>query len=234
MNAKLPRILIIDDEPQIRRFLRVGLPPHGYECLEAASGAEGLAVFIGDKPDIVILDLGLPDIDGFQLLTQMRAKALTPILVLSARNDVEGKVRALELGADDYVTKPFDMSELLARLKTALRHGLQTAGEPPLFRSGPLSVDLVKRLVRLNDREIHLSPKEYEVLRFLVAHAGLVVTHQQLLREVWGPAHVEDVQYLRVLMRQLRQKLEPDEAGPHLLLTEQGVGYRLVLASANM
>jgi two-component system, OmpR family, KDP operon response regulator KdpE len=228
MNAKLPRILIVDDEPQIRRFLRVGLPPHGYDCREAATGADGMAAFMADKPDVVILDLGLPDIDGFRVLAQMREKALTPILVLSARGDVEGKVKALELGADDYVTKPFDMDELLARLKTALRHGLQAAGEAPLFKSGPLAVDLVKRLVFLADGEIHLSPKEYDVLRFLVAHAGKVVTHQQLLREVWGPAHSEDVQYLRVLMRQLRQKLEPDETAPQLLLTEQGVGYRLI------
>jgi len=222
--------LIVDDEPQIRRFLRVGLLPHGYACLEAATGAEGRAAFFNERPDIVILDLGLPDIDGFQLLRDMREKAMTPILVLSARGDVEGKVQALELGADDYVTKPFDMEELLARLKAALRHGLQAAGEAPVFKSGPLSVDLVKRLVFLSGVEVHLSPKEYDVLRYLVAHAGQVVTHQQLLREVWGPAHVEDVQYLRVLMRQLRQKLEPDDDSPQLLLTEQGVGYRLVAA----
>jgi two-component system, OmpR family, KDP operon response regulator KdpE len=229
MNARLPRILIVDDEPQIRRFLRVGLPPHGYECLEAGNGTEALAAFVMKMPDVIILDLGLPDIDGFQLLTRMRDKALTPILVLSARNDVEGKVKALELGADDYVTKPFDMSELLARLRTALRHGLQTVGEAPVFQSGPLSVDLVKRQVRLSGEEIHLTPKEYDVLRYLVANAGRVVTHQQLLRKVWGPAHVEDVQYLRVLMRQLRQKLEPSDASPQLLLTEQGVGYRLIV-----
>ncbi|MGB8601029.1 MAG: response regulator transcription factor, partial [Rhizomicrobium sp.] len=201
MTAKPPRILIVDDEPQIRRFLRVGLPPHGYVCLEATDGAEAMAVFAHEKPDVVILDLGLPDRDGFEILSQMRAQALTPILILSARSDVAGKVKALEAGADDYVTKPFDMEELLARLQTALRHGLQVTGEAPVFRSGPLAVDLVKRQVFLADEEVHLSPKEYEVLRFLVQHAGKVVTHQQLLHEAWGPAHVEDVQYLRVLMR---------------------------------
>lgn len=227
MNTKSPRILIVDDEPQIRRFLRVGLPPYGYSCLEAADGDGALTMFIREKPDLVILDLGLPGKDGFEVLAQIRALALTPVLILSARNDISGKVRALEAGADDYVSKPFDMEELLARLKTALRHGLQVTGEAPLFRSGPLAVDLVKRQVFLQDNEVHLSPKEYDVLRFLVQHAGKVVTHQQLLREVWGPAHTEDVQYLRVLMRQLRKKIELDTTSPHLLATEQGVGYRL-------
>ncbi|MEI9992551.1 MAG: response regulator transcription factor [Rhizomicrobium sp.] len=231
MIHRLPRILIVDDEPQIQRFLRAGLPPHGYECIEAATAAEALKLFAGAKPDAVILDLGLPDQDGFAVIQKIREAALTPIVVLSARSDVEGKVKALEMGADDFVTKPFDMAELLARLKAALRHGLQTTGEAPLFHSGRLTVDLVKRHVRLGESEIHLSPKEYSLLRFLVAHAGKVVTHHQLLTEVWGPAHVEDVQYLRVLMRQLRQKLEPDSL-PNLLLTEPGVGYRLQLLPA--
>ncbi|MEI9886297.1 MAG: winged helix-turn-helix domain-containing protein [Rhizomicrobium sp.] len=151
-------------------------------------------------------------------------------MVLSARSDVDGKVRALEMGADDYVTKPFDMAELLARLKAALRHGLQTTGEAPVFHTGRLTVDLVTRRVKLGEAEVHLSPKEYALLRFLVGHAGKVVTHRQLLTEVWGPAHVEDVQYLRVLMRQLRQKLEPDGT-PNVLITEPGVGYRLLLLS---
>ena len=163
------------------------------------------------------------------MIQAIRASTLTPIIVLSARNDVEGKVKALELGADDYVTKPFDMAELLARLKAALRHGLQAIGEAPLFRTGPLSVDLVNRRVMLADTEIHLSPKEYNLLRYLVSHAGKVVTHQQLLREVWGPAHLEDVQYLRVLMRQLRQKLEPEPTDLRLLITEPSVGYRLLV-----
>ena len=228
MANKLPKILIVDDEPQIQRFLRAGLPPHGYDCVEAATAAEALKQFARERPDAVILDLGLPDRDGFSVIQEIRAHGLTPILVLSARSDVEGKVKALEMGADDFVTKPFDMAELLARLKAALRHGLQTTGEAPVFHSGPLTVDLVNRRVRLGETEIHLSPKEYNLLRFLVAHAGKVATHHQLLTEVWGPAHVEDVQYLRVLMRQLRQKLEP-EGSPNLLITEAGVGYRLLL-----
>jgi two-component system KDP operon response regulator KdpE len=203
MINKLPKILIVDDEPQILRFLRASLPPHGYECVEATTQSEAIKAFAKEKPDALILDLGLPDKDG------------------------EGKVKALELGADDYVTKPFDMAELLARLKAALRHGLQAIGEAPVFRSGALSVDLVNRRVKLGDKEVHLSPKEYGLLRYLAGNAGKVVTHQQLLREIWGPAHLDDFQYLRVLMRQLRQKLEPDTTG--LIITEPGIGYRLVI-----
>jgi two-component system KDP operon response regulator KdpE len=233
MAAKLPRILIVDDEPQILRFLRASLPPHGYECVEASTGSQAIKAFAKERPDALILDLGLPDQDGFAVIEAIRASALTPIIVLSARNDVEGKVKALELGADDYVTKPFDMAELLARLKAALRHGLQAIGEAPVFRTGQLSVDLINRRVLLGDSEIHLSPKEYSLLRYLVGNAGKVVTHQQLLREVWGPAYLEDVQYLRVLMRQLRQKLEPDNAVARLLITEPSVGYRLLVVSEN-
>ena len=229
MAGRLPRIFIVDDEPQILRFLRTSLPAHGYECVEAGTAAEALKLFAKERPDAIILDLGLPDQDGFTVLQSIRSSALTPIVVLSARSDVEGKVKALELGADDYVTKPFDMSELLARLKAALRHGLQTIGEAPVFHTGHLTVDLVNRRVQLSDTEVHLSPKEYSLLRFLVGHAGKVVTHQQLLQEVWGPAHVEDVQYLRVLMRQLRSKIEPDDAIRRLLVTEQGIGYRLLV-----
>lgn len=228
MPTKLPRILIVDDEPQILRFLRNSLPPHGYDCVEAATGSEAIKAFVKERPDALILDLGLPDQDGFAVIESVRANALTPIIVLSARNDVEGKVRALELGADDYVTKPFDMAELLARLKAALRHGLQAGGEAPVFRTGQLSVDLINRRVMLGDAEVHLSPKEYSLLRYLAANAGKVVTHQQLLREIWGPAHLEDVQYLRVLMRQLRQKIEPNSSVPRLLITEPSVGYRLL------
>jgi two-component system KDP operon response regulator KdpE len=229
MATKLPRILIVDDEPQIRRFLRTGLPPHGYECVEAGTAAEAMKVIARDRPDAIILDLGLPDEDGFSVITQVRSRALTPIVVLSARDDVEGKVKALEMGADDYVTKPFDMMELLARLKAALRHGLQAVGEAPIFRTGPLSVDLVNRYVFLRGAEVHLSPKEYSLLRYLVNQAGKVVTHHQLLKEVWGPANVEDVQYLRVLMKQLRRKIEPESPIPRLLVTEAGVGYRLLV-----
>jgi two-component system KDP operon response regulator KdpE len=233
MAAKFPKILIVDDEPQILRFLRAGLPPHGYECLEASNGSQAIKAFSTMQPDAIILDLGLPDQDGFAVIQAVRAIALTPIIVLSARSDVDGKVRALEMGADDYLTKPFDMAELLARLKAALRHGLQAVGEAPIFRTGSIAVDLVNRRVTLGGNEIHLTPKEYNLLRFLAAHAGKVVTHQQLLNEVWGPAHIEDVQYLRVLMRQLRQKIEPGASTPQLLINEPGVGYRLLSVADN-
>jgi len=228
---KLPRVLIVDDEPQIRRFLRTSLPPHGYECIEAEDAASAMVAYGKDRPDVIILDLGLPGRDGFSVIQDIRKLALTPIVVLSARGDVEGKVKALELGADDYVTKLFDMIELLARLRAALRHGLQAVGEAPVFRSGPLTVDLVSRRVLLRDTEVHLSPKEYNLLRFLVGQVGRVVTHHQILEEVWGPANVEDVQYLRVLMRALRKKIEPESEiqVPQLIVTESGVGYRLML-----
>ena len=227
---KLPRVLIVDDEPQIRRFLRTSLPPHGYDCVEAEDADSALAIYSKARPDVIVLDLGLPGRDGFAVIQDIRKRALTPIVVLSARGDVEGKVRALELGADDYVTKPFDMIELLARLRAALRHGLQSVGEAPVFRSGPLTVDLVSRRVLLQGAEVHLSPKEYGLLRLLVSHAGRVVTHHQILEEVWGPANVEDVQYLRVLMRALRKKIEPESETqvPQLIVTESGVGYRLM------
>jgi two-component system, OmpR family, KDP operon response regulator KdpE len=227
---KLPRVLIVDDEPQIRRFLRTSLPPHGYDCVEAEDAASALAVYTKERPDVIVLDLGLPGRDGFEVIKDIRKLALTPIVVLSARDDVEGKVKALELGADDYVTKPFDMSELLARLRAALRHGLQAVGETPVFRTGPLTVDLVGRRVLSHGNEVHLSPKEYGLLRFLVGQVGRVVTHRQILEEVWGPANVEDVQYLRVLMRALRKKIEPESDGqvPQLITTESGVGYRLM------
>jgi two-component system, OmpR family, KDP operon response regulator KdpE len=226
---KLPRVLIVDDEPQIRRLLRNSLPPHGYDCIEAADAASAMAAVMKASPDIILLDLGLPDGDGFTVIETIRKAGLTPILVLSARGDVEGKVKALELGADDYVTKPYDMTELLARLKAALRHGLQAQGEAPIFRSGPLSVDLVHRRVLWREKEIHLSPKEYGLLRYLVGEAGRVVTHQQILKEIWGPANLDDVQYLRVLMRQLRAKLAPSEDAPQLIATESGVGYRFLV-----
>jgi two-component system KDP operon response regulator KdpE len=227
MSPRRPLVLIVDDEPQIRRFLRTSLPPQGFEICEAATAAEALESLARDRPDAIILDLGLPDRDGLDLIADIRRRGLTPILVLSARDDVSGKVAALEKGADDYVTKPFDMTEFLARLQTALRHGLQAQGEAPVFQSGALRVDLVHRRITLDGNEVKLTPKEYDVLRHLVRHAGKVITHQQLLREVWGPAHAEDVQYLRVLMRQLRTKLEPQPSSPSLLLTEPGVGYRL-------
>ena len=227
---RLPRVLVVDDEPQIRRFLRTSLPPHGYECVEAGDAQQALAAYNREKPDVIILDLGLPGQDGFEVIQTIRKQSLIPIVILSARDDVDGKVRALELGADDYVTKPFDMMELLARLRAALRHALQTGGEAPVFRSGPLTVDLVARHVLLNGSEVHLTPKEYALLRFLISEAGRVVTHRQILEKVWGPANTEDVQYLRVLMRALRRKLEPanDGRATSLIATESGVGYRLM------
>jgi two-component system KDP operon response regulator KdpE len=227
-SPRPPRILVVDDEPQIRRFLRASLPQQGYALVEAATGAEAQAQFAREKPDLVILDLGLPDCDGLDVLAHIRAHGLTPVLVLSAREDVAGKVIALEAGADDYVTKPFDMAELVARLKAALRHGIQTAGAEPVFRAGALMLDLVHRKVEVSGQDVKLTPKEYDVLCFLARHAGKVVTHHQVLREVWGPAHAEDVQYLRVLIRQLRRKIEADASNPQLLLTEPGVGYRLI------
>ncbi len=229
MSARPVHVLIVDDEAQIRRLLRVGLAGQGYDCAEAETAAEALAVCAKERPDVVILDLGLPDQDGTSVIGTLRRNSLVPIVVLSAEEKVERKLAALDLGADDYITKPFDMIELLARLKAALRHGLQAKGEAPVFHSGALTVDLVSRRVFLAGEEVHLTPKEYELLRHLVANAGKVVTHQQILREVWGPANTDDIQYLRVLMRQLRQKLEPDAAGQQLIATEQGVGYRLLL-----
>lgn len=220
-------ILVVDDEPQIRRFLRTSLGAQNYRLSEAASGAEALARAAKDEPDLVILDLGLPDGDGFSVIERLREKSQVPIIVLSVRNDEKGKVHALDLGADDYVTKPFGMEELVARIRAAMRHRLQAQGEAPVFRSGDLAVDLVRRIVTVGDREVKLSAREYDLLRILVMHAGKVLTHGFLLREVWGPAHTEDVQYLRVYVRQLREKLESDPTIPRHILTETGVGYRL-------
>ena len=220
-------ILVVDDEPQIRRFLRTSLNAQGYRISETGSAAEAVALAAKEKPDLVILDLGLPDGEGFDVIERLRLSSQVPIVVLSVRNDEQGKVRALDLGADDYVTKPFGMEELMARLRTALRHRLQIQGEAPVFRSGALSVDLVRRVVMVTDSEVKLSAKEYDLLRLLIAHAGRVLTHGFLLKEVWGPAHTEDVQYLRVYIRQLREKLEADPTRPQMILTETGVGYRL-------
>lgn len=219
------KVLVIDDEPPIRKLLRMGLATAGYQTLEAPNGKAALAL-LTDRPDLVILDLGLPDIDGHELLRSIRARQESiPIVVLSSRGDEAGKVRALDYGADDYVTKPFGMDELLARLRAALRHQLQAQGERPIFRVGDLSVDLVRRIVRTGDREVKLSPKEYDLLRILVQHAGKVLTHKFLLRELWDD--LTDAQYLRVYVRQLRQKIEADPERPQYVLTETGIGYRL-------
>jgi len=225
--ANAPCVLIADDEPPIRRFLRTSLAAQGFRIVEAADGRSALEAAAHEKPDLVILDLGLPDINGIEVLRALRAKSDVPVIVLSVRSDEQGKVAALDLGADDYVTKPFGMDELVARIRTAMRHRFQAQGTPPVFASGGVSVDLVRRVVKRGDEEVKLSPKEYELLRMLVLNAGKVLTHRQILNEVWGPAHVEDAQYLRVFVRNLRQKLESDPARPVLILTEPGVGYRL-------
>jgi two-component system KDP operon response regulator KdpE len=219
------RILVIDDEPPIRKLLRMGLTTQGYQTLEASNGKTALDL-LKQKPDLVILDLGLPDIQGHELLRMIRSRdESVPIVVLSSRGDEAGKVQALDFGADDYVTKPFGMDELLARMRAALRHQLQVHGERPVFRVGDLSVDLVRRIVKVGDKDVKLSPKEYELLRVLVQHAGKVLTHKFLLGELWN--NLTDAQYLRVYVRQLRQKIEADSERPQYVLTETGIGYRL-------
>ncbi|HYM29686.1 MAG TPA: response regulator [Candidatus Cybelea sp.] len=220
-------VLVIDDEAAIRRLLRTGLTAEGYRVIEAETGASGIEAASRDKPDLVVLDLGLPDLDGSEVLRQIRRTSLMPVVVLSVRNDEKGKVSALDLGADDYVTKPFSMDELTARLRTALRHRLQQKGELPVYHAGELNVDVARRKVTLKNAEVKLSAKEFDLLQLFVKHAGKVLTHQFILREVWGPANADDVQYLRVYMRALRQKLEDDPTLPKYLLTETGVGYRL-------
>ena len=215
MSAPRTKVLVVDDEPPIRKLLRMGLSTQGYDILEAANGRLSLEL-LAQKPDLVILDLGLPDMQRLDLLQMMRARnESVPIVVLSSRGDEAGKVQALDLGADDYVTKPFGIDELLARMRAALRHQLQTQGERPIFRVGDLSVDLVRRIVKLG----------YELLRVLVQHSGKVLTHKFLLGELWDD--LTDAQYLRVYVRQLRQKIEADPERPHYVLTETGIGYRL-------
>lgn len=225
MSAAPLKILVVDDEPPIRKLLRMGLTSQGYEVLDAPNGKAALDL-LARKPDLVILDLGLPDIDGLELLRRIRHRQEgLPIVVLSSRGDEADKVAALDLGADDYVTKPFGMDELFARMRAALRHQLQVHGERPIFQVGDLSVDLVRRIVKLGDDEVKLSPKEYELLRLLVQHAGKVLTHRFLLQELWDEP--TDTQYLRVYVRQLRRKIETDPERPQYLLTETGIGYRL-------
>ncbi|MCK1736019.1 response regulator transcription factor [Bradyrhizobium sp. 138] len=225
MSAAPIKVLVIDDEPPIRKLLRMGLTTQGYEILEASNGKIALEK-LEEAPALIILDLGLPDVQGHELLRTIRARnESVPIVVLSSRGDEAGKVQALDLGADDYLTKPFGMDELLARLRAALRHQLQVQGERPVFRTGDLSVDLVRRVVKVGNRDVKLSPREYDLLRVLVQHAGKVLTHRFLLRELWD--ELTDAQYLRVYVRQLRQKIEADPERPQYVLTETGIGYRL-------
>ena len=227
MSEQPVRVLVVDDEPQIRRLLRVSLSAQGYHIIEAGSGEQALTRAATERPDLVILDLGLPDMDGQEVVRRLREWTQVPIIVLSVRDRENDKVRAFDEGADDYVTKPFGMSELMARIRAALRHRLQAETKDPVFRAGDLVVDLGRRVVTVAGREVKLTPKQYDLLRVLVAHAGKVLTHQQLLRQVWGPGYSEEAQYLRVYVGQLRQKIEPDPARPSYILTEPGVGYRL-------
>jgi two-component system KDP operon response regulator KdpE len=222
-------IVLIEDESEIVRFLKTTLPSHGFRIHEAKTGEQGMVEVKTRNPDLILLDLGLPDMDGTEVIRQVRAWASTPIIVLSARDQEPQKVAALDLGADDYVTKPFGINELLARIRTALRHAARPEGPAPdsCFTFGNVRVDLGRRLVFVDDKEIRLTAIEYKLLSTLVRHAGKVVTHRQLLKEVWGPLHVDEGHYLRVYMRQLRNKLEASPASPKYLVTELGVGYRL-------
>ena len=219
-------VLVVDDEAPIRRLLRTSLSAQNFEVLEAADAAAALARLPKDKPDVVLLDLTLPDRDGIEVIRTIRSTGdKTPIIVLSSRGDERGKVEALDLGADDYVTKPFGTGELVARIRTAIRHRMQEQGGAPIVHSGELTIDLTRRRVTRGEAEVKLSPKEYDILRLLAIHAGKVLTHRMIMHEIWGAAG--DIQYLRIYVRQLRQKLERDPDRPNLIITETGVGYRL-------
>ena len=225
-TAPAPLVLLIEDDLAIRRFLRTALEANGYRYEEAVKGEEGVAMAATHVPDLVLLDIGLPDISGFDVVARLRAWSRVPILILTARGQEQDKIRALDAGADDYVTKPFAMGELLARLRVALRHGAGGA-EEATFSSGDLTVDLARRRVTVGGAEVRLTPIEFRLLAELAKHPGRVLTHEQLLRNVWGPSHVHEHHYVRVYMAQLRRKLEKDASRPKLLITEPGVGYRL-------
>jgi two-component system KDP operon response regulator KdpE len=231
MNSS-PRVLVIDDETQIRRFLDIGLRAEGYEVLLAATGTEGLALAATGTPDLVILDIGLPDMEGHAVLAELRQWSQVPVLMLSVRDAESEKVRALDHGANDYVTKPFGIQELMARLRALLRNRHGEPGVPPRYDDGRLSIDLARREVILGGAPVALTRKEYAVLELLLRHAGRVITQQQLLREVWGPTHTNDSQYLRIVVGKLRQKLGDDPANPRWLKTEPGVGYRFLVDTA--
>ncbi len=231
MSAAPRLALIVEDEPAIRRFLRATLVANGYQVLEAATAHAGLTLAVGEKPDVVILDLGLPDGDGLDLLKTLRQHSAVPVLVLSARDAESAKVAALDAGADDYVTKPFGADELMARLRVALRHRVQLTGDIPRYEGGGLVVDVVRRQVSLHGAPVHLSPKEFGILEQLARHAGKVLTHRHLLDKVWPGAGEADAQYLRVYVRQLRQKLGDTADTPQFIATEAGIGYRLLSSS---
>jgi two-component system KDP operon response regulator KdpE len=230
VDRAAPLILLIEDEPQMRRFLRTALTTNDYRLVEAETAKEGLAQAAARNPDVILLDLGLPDRDGIDVTRELREWTGTPIIVLSARGREQDKVAALDVGADDYLTKPFGVEELLARIRVALRHAALPPGAAPepIFEAGVLRVDLSERRVWRQGEEIHLTPTEYKLLATLVRHAGKVLTHRQLLKEVWGANYVNQSHYVRVYLAQLRQKIEPDPARPRLLVTEPGVGYRLL------
>jgi two-component system KDP operon response regulator KdpE len=232
MSEIPPLVLVVDDELQIRRFLRTGFELDGFSVQEAETGAEALRSATLKPSDLVILDLGLPDVDGSEVLERLRAWSSVPVIVLSVRGSEAEKVRLLEIGADDYVVKPFGMAELLARAHSAMRRQLRTARGEPVVRFGPLSIDFTARAVFIGDQRLTLTPKEYRLLQILAQHSGNVVTHQFLLREVWGNEHIDDTHYLRIFVRKLRRKIEADPTQPRILLTELGVGYRLVSADA--
>lgn len=228
MEAKKgARILVIDDEKQLRRLLKVALTGHGYSVEEAALGQEGLNKVATYRPDLIILDLGLPDLDGLEVIRNLREWTKTPVIILSVKEQENDKITALDNGADDYVTKPFSMGELLARIRASLRHTMP-AGEEPVLSFGNLIIDLARRRVAVCEKEIKLTPIEYDLIKNLVIHAGKVLTHKQLLRAVWGPAYENETHYLRVFIGQLRRKIEVDPSRPKHIITEPGVGYRLM------
>ncbi len=230
MSEGGPRVLVVDDEPAIRRFLHTSLSAHGYSVFEAINGQEGLVAVTNCRPDLVILDLGLPDINGIEITRRLREWTPVPIIIVTVQEQESAKIAALDAGADDYVTKPFGMGELLARMRASLRRAASPAAEP-IFSSGQLTVDLGQRLVTVAGREVQLTPTEYDLMRTLVTHAGKVLTHRQLLRQVWGAGYEGEAHLLRVNMSNLRHKLEPDAARPSFIVTEPGVGYRLRVSS---
>jgi two-component system KDP operon response regulator KdpE len=229
MTESKPLILLVEDEAQMRTFVRLALTAHGYRVLEVATGQEGLQQAAAHTPDLILLDLGLPDIDGLEITQRLREWSIAPIIIISARGQEEQKVGALDAGADDYITKPFGSEELMARIRVALRHSARSNQDPAssVATAGDIKVDYAKRLVFVAEREVHLTPIEYKLIVALMRHAGMVLTHKQLLDQVWGPGHAHQMQYLRVYMAQLRQKLEENPAHPKYLVTEPGVGYRL-------